>query len=77
MKEEIRENKMKEEIIEEKLYFCKYTISNIKDALKDENQYIRLEAYRILGYTKDAFKDEYSKIRLEAKLYFEIKEKMK
>ena len=54
MKEEIRENKMKEEISEEKLYFCKYTISNIKDALKDKHWNIRSEAFRVLGFTKDA-----------------------
>ena len=70
MKEEIIEQNGKKykvlEIIEEKLYFGKYTISNIKDALKDEDWNIRLEAYRVLGFTKDAFKDKHWYIRSEA-----------
>ena len=37
-----------------------------KEALKDEDNYIRLEAYRVLGFTKKALKDEYWCIRLDA-----------
>tara|TARA_R110002126_G_scaffold208250_1_gene355158 strand:+ start:173 stop:511 length:339 start_codon:yes stop_codon:yes gene_type:complete len=37
-----------------------------EDALNDDDDYIRLESYRILGYTKEALKDDDHNIRREA-----------
>ena len=41
-----------------------------KGVLKDENWYIRQDAYRRLGFTKEALNDEDWDIRIRAKLYF-------
>ena len=48
------------------LFWNKYTIYNIHEALKDSNTIIRHEAYRMLGYTKEALQDSDWSIRLEA-----------
>jgi len=37
-----------------------------EEAKKDEDLYIRLEAYRVLGFTEEAKKDEYWRVRLGA-----------
>ena len=44
-----------------------------EESKKDEDEDIRLEAYRALGYTEEAKKDEDRDIRREAELYFEVK----
>lgn len=37
-----------------------------EEAKKDEEEYIRLMAYRMLGFPEEAKKDEYWRIRLES-----------
>ena len=58
--------KQLEQLEQEELFFGKYTIENIYQALNDEDFTIRLEAYRALGFTEEAFKDEDWYIRLQA-----------
>ena len=43
---------------------------------KDEYWFIRLQAYRALGYTEEALNDSESDIRREAEIYFEIKKQL-
>ena len=91
--EDVRGREMKEQIIEKdgkqykvveiiedpnaKLYFGKYTMANIQDALQDTDWNIRLEAYRALGYTKEALNEDDEDIRREAQLFFEIQDSLK
>ena len=41
-----------------------------EEAKRDKDRYIRLEAYRVLGYTKEALQDKNISIRLEAWRFF-------
>lgn len=45
-----------------------------EEALKDQSEYIRRDAYRALGYTPEALEDEDHEIRQEAKLYLKVKD---
>lgn len=56
------------------LFWGKYTAKNIEEAKQDEDWYIRLGAYRALGWTEEAKKDKDWSIRREAELYFRIQE---
>jgi hypothetical protein len=42
-----------------------------EEAKKDENRYIRLNAYRTLGFTKEALEDNDEDIQREAKIYLD------
>ena len=43
-----------------------------KEALKDEDRDIRLEAYRALWWTEEALKDEDEVIREQAQMFFDL-----
>ena len=43
-----------------------------KEAFKDKCSDIRLEAYRVFGYTEEAENDENEYIRREAKIFLRI-----
>ena len=48
-----------------------------KEAKKDVNWYIRIEAFRALGYPKEAKKDVNDYIRREAEIFCEIKNELR
>jgi len=45
-------------------------------AKQDENDCIRLHAYRALGFPEEAEQDDYEDIKNQAELYFKIKNKL-
>ena len=45
-----------------------------KEAKQDKDRFIRLKAYRALGYTEEAKQDESWDIRQEAELFFSLVE---
>ena len=55
---------------EEELFWGKYTIDNIEEAKKDENEAVRRASFRVLGFTPEAKKDKDWFIRLGAYMVF-------